>query len=240
LVAIIIGVLIFSLTGFNNFDKKNKFVQKENLDTKNKVQDKVNQDEANEHSEGICFTRSIKINESLPEYSFEICGDNDGDFFKVNKIEIYDGTNKGRLIQKLDIKDSIVPINIENAGVEFVDANFDGYLDLQIQTGMGAGSNIFYSYWLWNMDTSMYVLNEELSLLTSTKFDSINKTITSENSSQAGAYYIESVYKYIDEKLTLIKETERIADTEKKMFNYTVRELVNNELKITKQYSEPF
>ncbi len=121
-----------------------------------------------------------------------------------------------------------------------MDANFDGYLDLQVQMGMGAGPNIFYSYYLWNKDTSKYVLNKELSQLTSTKFDSINKTVTLENSSQAGAYYIQIVYKFLDGKLTLIKETERIADTEKKLFNYTVKELVNNELKVTRQYSESY
>lgn len=240
LVASIIGMLIFLFTGCNKLDNKNNYSKKENLNAKNKVQDKMNKDEAIENPEGICFTRIININESLPEYTFEIWGESDGDFLKVYKIEIYDGANKGTLIQKLDIEDSMIPIGIENAGVEFVDANFDGYLDLQIQTGMGAGPNIFYSYWLWNIDTSMYVLNEELSALTSPKFDSISKTVTSENSSQAGAYYVESVYKYIDGKLTLFKETERIADTENKMFNYTVKELVNDELQIVKQYSEPF
>jgi hypothetical protein len=198
------------------------------------------EDEADENVDGTSIIRSAKINKSLPEYMFWIWGEIDDNFLKVSEIQIYEGTKKDKLIQKIDIEDANVPDSLENGGVEFVDANFDGYLDLQVQMGMGAGPNISYSYWLWNKDKSKYIQSQELSELTSTKFYNVNKTITSENSSQAGAYYTESVYKYLYGKLTLIKFTERIADTEKKLFNYTVKELVNNEMKISKQYSEPY
>ena len=223
---------------FNGIEPTNT----ESGDKSDKIQPTAtnSEDETDENEQALLVTLKKKIHKSLPEYIFKIYGEKDNNFLMVRKIKIYEEQKEEKLIQEINsFGDSNAPDYIENAGVEFVDANFDGYLDLQVLTGMGVGPVVSYSYWLWDKDKLKFMSDQELSGMPSPKFDKLNKTITSEITSGAGAHYEERVYKFLDGKLTLIKETIRTVDFEKNLFILTVKELVNNEMKVIEQHSEP-
>ncbi len=183
---------------------------------------------------------SERISPTLPEFKFKLYGTKDDVFSYVNKIAIYEENSEKKLSQEIEIEDSKGPNSLERLGVYIEDVNFDGYKDIMVQGAGGAGSNIPYHFWIWNKDSYKFVFSEELDGLISVQINSKDKMIFSSNTSSAGSYYIESYYKFISNKFTLVKEIERIADVNTNSFNYTVRELIDNKMKIVKVYSEPY
>ena len=102
--------------------------------------------------------------------------------------------------------------------------NFDGYKDIRIQQFLPASPNVPYYYWLWDKESSKFIKNDDLEKITSPIFDSENKSIKSNVRANAGTYY-DYEYKYIGNKLTLVRETEKIADPEKNVWHITIKQL---------------
>jgi hypothetical protein len=183
---------------------------------------------------------SERLSPTLPEFTFKLYGTKDDVFSYINKITIYVENSEMKLSQEIKIEDSMGPNSLDRLGVYIEDVNFDGYKDIMIQGAGGAGPNIPYHFWLWNKDSYKFIFSEELDGLISVQINRNDKIIFSSNTSSAGSYYIESYYKFISNKFTLVKQIERIADVSTSSFNYTVRELINNKMKIVKVYSEPY
>lgn len=177
-----------------------------------------------------------RIHPSMPEYTFAVYGRKEDYGYSANKIVIFNAN--GDVIQQITF-DKTETADGERLGFYIEDMNFDGYKDLRIQQFLPAGPNIPYYYWLWDKNTSRYVRNKELEEITSPEFDDKDKVIKSTVRDSASTYY-ERVYKYIDGKPTLFRETERVADMDKKIWHVTVRELKGSEMKVISKYNEPF
>ncbi|MGC5323879.1 XAC2610-related protein [Brevibacillus sp. SYSU BS000544] len=181
-----------------------------------------------------------KVHSNMPEYLFMVYGSADSperwSNFSANKIEIYNAGKNGRLLQECTFEKTSTG-NGNSLGVEFEDMNFDGYLDFRIQAETPAGPNIPYLYWLWDQQTSKYVSNTTLEQITSPEFDSYNKTIHS-FVKEDPTFYSDNLYQYRDDTPILIKRIERAADIEKKLWNITIKELRNNQMKVTGRYKD--
>ena len=192
--------------------------------------------ETNKSSTSLLGEINEKINPSLTEFTFSVYGKKNEDMYSANKIIIKKSQDKS-IIQELDFDFTETPDN-EKLGIEIEDMNFDGYKDIRIQQALPAGPNISYYYWLWDKETGKYIRNEELEEITSPEFDNANETIKSTVRDNAIAYS-EMIYKYIDGSPTLIREIEKVGDTDKKVWNITVREFSGKEMKVVKEYTEP-
>ena len=177
-----------------------------------------------------------KIHPSLPEYTFKVYGQKKDTIYSANKIEIYKVVEKEEKLQELVFNDTSTPDGA-HLGIVIEDMNFDGYKDIRIQQSMPAAPNVPYYYWLWDKKKTKFVKNNDLEKITSPVFDFESKSIKSNVRANAGTYY-DYEYKYIDSKLTFIRETERIADLEKKVWHITIKELIEKEMKIIKKYDE--
>lgn len=178
---------------------------------------------------------SDKINPSLPQYLFKIYGQKEEGIYIINKIKISRNDNNS-LIQEILVSQART-WDSEKFGVYIEDINFDGYKDIRVQADTPAGANVPYYYWLWDNNKSKYIQNKDLEVVTSPTINPVNKEIVSNNRGSA-AEYTQSEYKFINEKLTLIKEIEQVADPDKNVWHITVKELVGNEMKVTKTYDE--
>lgn len=180
------------------------------------------------------------IHPTMPEYLFKVYGransPKPGSLYNADKIEVYNAGQNGRLIQEIQFKPTHT-WNGRSLGVIIEDMNFDGYLDIRIQSGTPAGPNIPYLYWLWDPKSSTYVANPNHEQIMSPAFDSDSQTIQS-SIRESPTFYSDHTYRYIDGIPILIKRIEREADTEKKVWHITIKELVNQQLKVTGQYEE--
>jgi len=177
-----------------------------------------------------------KIHPSLPEYTFKVYGQKKDTIYSASKIEIYKDAKKNEKLQELVFSDTSTPDGTQ-LGIVIEDMNFDGYKDIRIQQFLPATGNVPYYYWLWDKEESKYIKNTELEKITSPVIDAKGKSIKSNFKENAATYY-DYEYKYISSKLTLIRETERIADLEKKVWHVTIKELIENEMKVIKKYDE--
>lgn len=92
-----------------------------------------------------------------------------------DKLEIYDADDK--LLQSISlVVPGEPPGTFEPGALQSVDANFDGHPDLQLLVGMGM-VNASYRFWLWDPGQGRFALNEELSALTSPRFDAAQEQI---------------------------------------------------------------
>lgn len=189
-----------------------------------------------ENDKNIVVSIKEKIHSSLPEYTFNIYGQKKEQLFSANRIIVKH--NKDVTVQEIAFEETETP-DAEKLGLIIEDINFDGFKDIRIQQFLPAGSNIPYYYWLWDKEAAQYIQNKELEEITSPEIDLEHETIKSTARSNAFTY-IEREYKFLEGVLTLVKETEKVANPDKNIWNITVRELKGKELKVTKTYSEPF
>ncbi len=148
---------------------------------------------------------------------------NEYPFSTVYKAKlIIKSTNK--LIQ--DISDTSNQCIV--ADYEFLDVNFDGYLDIRFVDNIDMAANTSYHYWIFDKQMKKYVFNKSFSevLINELNIDSINHTIQSTcRIGCAGRCESVYVYRVESEKLILVEQS---IDSE---------EYVNDELQIiTKHY----
>ena len=193
--------------------------------------------EAIENGTNLVIKIKDKIHSSIPEYLFTVYGEKKSINYSANKILISKTGGKEDVVQEITFDKTDTP-DKERLGFQIEDMNFDGYKDIRIQQFLPAALNIPYYCWLWDEKTSKYVESKELEEITSPEFDSENKIIKSFARASATTNY-ERIYKYVDGKPTLFRETERIGDTNKNVWHVTVKELKDNEMKVMNKYDEP-
>lgn len=116
-------------------------------------------------------------------------------------------------------------------GLNFIDLNFDGYLDLDLFISSGANGNYNSLYWLFKPDKNLFVFSKELSDLITVSVDSSEKLIYSDIK-PGGAYeYISETYKYINHKLTLIYKESFLPASGKKYHEEKIYKRIDGELK---------
>lgn len=180
----------------------------------------------------------IRIHPDMPEYLLKIYGRAEGEHiedqtYHANKIELYDGD---RLLQSIPLETTDT-WNGMSLGAEVEDMNFDGYLDLRIQSSIPAGPNTPYLYWLWNPETSLLEVNKELEEITAPEFDSSTQTIHSFNRDNA-AEYSDVYYRYIEGSPVVVRSLIHKFDDDQVLWQVTINELINGKMQATGQYEE--
>jgi hypothetical protein len=119
-----------------------------------------------------------------------------------------------------------------------VDANFDGYKDLQILSNCGATGNCSYDFFLYDPVTNQFVHNELLSNnLCSPEFDAKKKQITTHSNSSASDWE-NDVYQYQDGHYTLIRREISAWDRKTETVTVSTYELRNGKMELVNSETE--
>jgi hypothetical protein len=169
---------------------------------------------------------TIKISDSLKSKIFIIKADTaeiiskDISNYLITQIEITD-FNDNSIVQ------TIIDTSAMNFGVgeiDFVDVNFDGYLDIDINLGFH-DLTPFHSFWLYDNSKNIFYYSPEFSQLNDYSFDSDKKEIKSNSQSTGGRGGYSEILNVENGKLSLI-------ETEYSNYNdYERKRLIKNVLR---------
>jgi hypothetical protein len=115
------------------------------------------------------FTSTVRIHDDMPEFTVRrIVGDfvpepSWDDIPHPREVSIIIEDGEGHVIQTITgLTQS--DFHIRHNEIELTDLNFDGYLDMRLERHQdGAGGLLTYEYfWLWDVEASQFVLNEQL------------------------------------------------------------------------------
>jgi hypothetical protein len=115
------------------------------------------------------------------------------------------------------------------------DINFDGYNDIRLLQFLPAAPNLPYHYWTYTPTTQRFQRQIALEEITSPKFDPKKKLIYSFWRSSCCDHGL-STYRYINDKPTLIEESE-VKEDDNKIIT-TLKKLVNGKMKLVKRTVE--
>lgn len=147
---------------------------------------------------------NVKINPRLPEYSFYLYTHDDTTWTYYDSVSVFD-ENKIKL-QTIYFSDDDDELSMRKQyayGLEFLDLNFDNYLDMRLFVTPGS-SNYGYMCWLYNKKNNLYEYNNLLSELVNVEVDTTNKLLKSYYRSGIDEYD-HKTYKYINDILVLIE-----------------------------------
>lgn len=159
------------------------------------------------------MTCMFRVHSNLPAFTFEFAGKPDNTF---GDLVITEGTT-GKIVQTIENETEaglIAPAAAKDV-LSVVDANFDGYGDLQILSNCGATGNCSYNFYLYDPRTNQFVPNDFLSKLGTPSFDAEKKQVTTSWNSSAADWQTET-YQYRDGQYTMtsreISEWDRHSD----------------------------
>lgn len=130
----------------------------------------------NDLSPILCQT---SINPGLPVLDLSLVwhGDRRSGERALDRIEIRRG-GETEPFQILTGIDSHLPADTPRAGVEMLDLNFDGFLDMRVRKS-SAGPDIAYRNWLWSKESGSFVASPALDAIVAPKFDADDQEIVS-------------------------------------------------------------
>jgi hypothetical protein len=124
----------------------------------------------------------IKQEAQTANYIFEVFvlpGENSPEFREWRNIRVID-RHTGRLIQLINANGGGVIFPSPDKLVNLVDFNFDGQLDLRVQTADGGASpNDLANFYAFDKKNNRFVFDKELSEMTQVFINVKNKTISS-------------------------------------------------------------
>ncbi len=208
----------------------------------------------------LSFKLTQKINEELPEFTFHIGGHTiNYNRISWDKSKIISSSAEN-YINNITVTDSsssfIQTINIgsvgnwwsddEMYGFKLADWNFDGYLDICINTIPYYYDEGTYLYWLWDNELQQFVPSDEYRKL----YDYYDIFIDTENElimcyEDYGWYSsVVTYFKCIDNKLVTVYNCETRYDWNRydgdEWFLHTIiQEMVDGKLVVVKDYYEP-
>jgi hypothetical protein len=182
------------------------------------------------------MTCSFRINAKLPPFTFHFPGRADNTF---GNLEITSGTGGGviQIIESATDPNGIAPAKAESV-LSVVDANFDGYQDLQLLSTCGA-KTCSYNFYLYDPKASQFVLEKFLSGFSSPSFDSAKKQVSqgwllSAGDSAGETYQYEEGGRY-----TLIRREVSTWDREKDTVTTETYELRDGQMKLVGSKTAP-
>ncbi|MEM9102778.1 MAG: lysozyme inhibitor LprI family protein [Pseudomonadota bacterium] len=121
-----------------------------------------------------------KIHESLPVMTFLLNIKKPKNI--VESIDIH--------FHELNKKVQTIAINAEfsDGYIDFIDANFDGYLDFRTPQFRTAGPNTPYLFYLYQPEAQKFVFSPKISDIVSAQFDAEKKAISSFTRNHAASY----------------------------------------------------
>jgi hypothetical protein len=167
-------------------------------------------DDKSPEGDPLTFTTTMRIHESLPEFTFHrIVGDfvletRDVDIPQPREVTIIIEDEEGNIIQTIsDLTENHYDIDV---GIEFADFNFDGYLDMRLVRWSDSGESLRQVdyIWLWDTDEFQFVLNEQLMEIDSAGITANKNTLQIEAWIKYANGAKSSFYEYINGELTLV------------------------------------
>jgi hypothetical protein len=182
------------------------------------------------------MTCTFSINSNLPLFTFHFAGQADNSF---GNLDITEKTSS-QVIQTIENTTDpglIMPATTKDL-LRAVDANFDGYRDLQLLSNCGATGNCSYDFYLYDPKTKQFVHNDFLTSLTTPSFDAAKKQVTTHSNSSASDWSTET-YQFHDGQYTLIYRQESAWDRDRHVVTVNTYELRNGKMELTETESSP-
>jgi hypothetical protein len=183
------------------------------------------------------MTCAFSINSRLPVFTFHFAGGADNTF---GDLEITAGTGSEVLqtIENTTDPGLIAPAKAQSV-LTAVDANFDGYQDLQLLSNCGGTGNCSYDFYLYDPKASQFVHNDFLGGLTTPSFDQANKQVTTSSNSSAADWQNET-YRYENGgRYTLIHREESTWDRNSHTVTVSTYELRNGKMELVDSKTTP-
>lgn len=153
--------------------------------------------------------KKIKIHPNYPDYYFYLYRHNDSSQTHFDSIIVVD--KKKQKVQTITFEGTIAEENYSKLndnvgpGFEFLDLNFDDFLDLKFFSSPGS-RNYYYDCWLFNPKTKKYIYNPKLSNIANLEVDTLKNQLYSYYYTGFNEYEYE-VYKLNNNKpILMMKE----------------------------------
>jgi len=183
------------------------------------------------------MTCTFRVNSEFPPFTFEFPGRPDNTF---GDLVITEGTT-GKTVQTIENESEagmIAPATAKDV-LSIVDANFDGYGDIQLLSNCGATGNCSYNFYLYDPQTSHFVHNDFLSNLGTPSFDAVKKQVTTSWNSSAADWQSE-IYQFQDGQYTLIGREISEWDRKSDIVTVSKYELRNGKMELVGSESHHF
>ncbi len=170
------------------------------------------------------LTCHFTINPKLPSFTFKLGANSAQNRIESLVIKEYDTS---KTLQTLRVKmTSSPPADLPLFTTE--DINFDDYQDIRIIREWNASGNLYFTYWLYDVDTNTFIENEKLSTFSNPTIITDTKTFTTNLiEGMAGCLYTRGTYAFINNTLTLLQEEKQIWQEKSKSILRQTRTLQN-------------
>ena len=183
------------------------------------------------------MTCRFRIDPDLAVFIFHFAGQEDNTLGDLDVIESDTGDVVQTIERTIDPGD-IYPGTALDRVLHAVDANFDGYRDLQILSSCGATGNCSYNFYLYDPKQEEFVHNDFLSDLGTPSFDMEKKQVNT-NWNTSVADYQKETYQYEDGKYSLIHKEVSTSDREAYIFTVNIYELRDGEMQLVNSTTAP-
>jgi len=183
------------------------------------------------------MTCTFRINSKLQPFVFHFSGQPDNTFGNLD-IAAGSGTEVIQTIEDTTDPGLITPAPIQ-AVLTTVDANFDGYQDLQLMSQCGATGNCSYDFYLYDPKANQFIHNDFLSTLTTPSFDQERKQVTTSSNSSASDWQNETYQYENDGRYTLIHREASTWDRKSGTVTVSSYELRNGKMQLVDSSTKP-
>jgi hypothetical protein len=180
------------------------------------------------------MTCTFRINSKLPPFVLHFEGHPDN---SLGNLDIRRGSDIIQTIDNTTDPSAIYPASAKKVLIA-VDANFDGFKDLQLLSNCGATGNCSYDFYLYDPKAQQFVHNEFLSSMTTPEFDWEKKQVTSTSNSSANDWE-KDTFQYKDGDYTLIHKEESIWDRDKNAVTLNTYDLRDGQLQLVSSTTSP-
>jgi hypothetical protein len=180
----------------------------------------------------------FRISPDLPLFTFHFLGKPDntlGDIEITEEpsttiLQTIEGSDWGMVSSESELEKNLLTP---------VDANFDGYNDLQILSNCGATGNCAYDFFLYDPVTNTFVHNEFLSNnLCSPEIDATKKQITTHSNGSASDWQNDT-YQYEDGHYTLVRQEISSRDDKTEKVTVNTYERRDGKMELIDSETEP-
>ncbi len=183
------------------------------------------------------MTCTFRINSKLPLFTFHFSGQPDNTFGNLD-ITAGSTTEVIQTIEDTTDPGLVTPAPIRSV-LTTVDANFDGYKDLQLLSQCGGTGNCSYDFYLCDPKTNEFVHNDFLSGLSTPSFDQAKKQVTTSSNGSASDWQNETYQYENDGRYTLIHREVSTWDREKGTVTVNTYELRNGKMELVDSTTNP-
>lgn len=176
------------------------------------------------------MTCTFRINSKLPLFTFHFSGQPDNTFGNLD-ITAGSGTEVIQTLEDTTDPGLVTPAPIRSV-LTTVDANFDGYKDLQLLSQCGGTGNCSYDFYLYDPKANEFIHNDFLSSLSTPSFDQAKKQVTTSSNGSASDRKNKTYQYENDGRYTLIHREVSTWDRDKGTVTVSSYELRNGKMEL--------